>query len=322
MKRYTLVERSIGFFSRPLVSLVSAGLLLTCLYFAADWRKVAGALAALDTRYVAAAMAMFVPLTLLSALRWKAMVRHIARITLPEAVRHTLVASSWNLLMPAKLGDLSKALMLPYDKSTQVDSIEAVVTEKVADVGMLVLLIVLGASGFGGWLLAALLVLLGATAAAKEWHVRAEFLSFSAAPRVRGLSWSGLVALSLALWALHLVQIDLMLKAAGVFVPWSTAIARVPLALFAGLVPISFCGIGTRDAALAVLFADVADASTMAAVGMLTALRYIVPGAIGIPVQAASRKRGAMRQAVDVTLAEALEVPHRSTARDTAVSSR
>ena len=53
--------------------------------------------------------------------------------------------------------------------------------------------------------------------------------------------------------------------------------------LYAGLLPISFCGLGTRDAALVYLFADIAPASTMTVVGLLTGLRYVIPGAVGIP---------------------------------------
>jgi hypothetical protein len=79
-----------------------------------------------------------------------------------------------------------------------------------------------------------------------------------------------------------LLQIGWFLRAAGVEVGVQETIARVPPAIFAGLLPITLWGVGTRDAALVHLFADLAPASTMAVVGMLTALRYVVPGAVGI----------------------------------------
>ena len=87
---------------------------------------------------------------------------------------------------------------------------------------------------------------------------------------------------TVCLWVLHLVQFDLFLGAVGVQVAWHEVFARVPMAIFAGLLPVTFCGIGTRDAALVWLFADFAPASTMAVVGMLSALRYLIPGACGI----------------------------------------
>ena len=103
-------------------------------------------------------------------------------------------------------------------------------------------------------------------------------------PRFQAALW--LCGSSLLLWLLHLIQIDLFLRAAGVAVPWFCTLSRIPLAIFAGLLPISFCGVGTRDTALIWLFSDVAEPATMAAVGMLTALRYVAPGAVGIPLLA------------------------------------
>jgi hypothetical protein len=89
------------------------------------------------------------------------------------------------------------------------------------------------------------------------------------------------------LWMLHVLQIDIMLRAAGVEVGLLLALARIPAVIFAGLLPISLFGLGTRDAALIWLFSDVAAPSVMAAVGLLTATRYLIPGAAGIVLLAA-----------------------------------
>ena len=59
-------------------------------------------------------------------------------------------------------------------------------------------------------------------------------------------------------------------------------LSRIPPAIFAGLLPLTLWGLGTRDAVLVHQFTDLAAPSTMAVVGMLTALRYVVPGAAGI----------------------------------------
>ncbi len=89
---------------------------------------------------------------------------------------------------------------------------------------------------------------------------------------------------------MHLAQLHFFIRACGVDVTLATTLQRAPIALFAGLIPAAFCGIGTRDAALVWLFVDVAPAPTMAIVGMLTALRYLVPGAVGIPVLLSLRR--------------------------------
>ena len=293
------------------LKLCVAGLLLAALYFAADWRKVFAALSTLDSRYLLAALALFVPQTLLSAWRWKALVRDAVYVTLPDALRQTLVASAANLVLPSKTGDLLKASMLPpVEYGSERTPYAAALVEKLVDAFLLLALVVLGASGYGGSLLVGLLAVLIASAALRERQLRSEWRS-ALDLRPPRLSHRAFLALSLALWTLHMVQIDLMLKAAGAFVPWSTALARLPLALFAGMLPVSFCGIGTRDTALIVLFRDTSSASTMAAVGLLTALRYLVPGAVGIPVWLAWRRREQMRAAVEDVLASKLEPPHR-----------
>ena len=231
------------------------------------------ALAGLQPKYLLPAMLLFVPQTVVSAWRWKALVAPVCRISLLLAIRQTLAASALNLAVPSKLGDLSKAGMLPTRQSGERLGLAARVTaEKLADVIALTLLMAAGwlttETGYLAVLLAGVwLAHLGINKVRKNWR-----------------SWWSLVPGSLTLWCLHLAQFHLFLWAAGVEATPADTLTRVPLAVFAGLLPVAMMGIGTRDAALIWLFADLAPASIMAAVGLLTALRYLVPGAIGIPL--------------------------------------
>jgi hypothetical protein len=260
------------------LKLTLAGLLLIGLYMAADWRAVAGVLAALDPLYLAAALGLFVPQTVVSAMRWQALAAGVARISLAEAVRHTLASSALNLVAPSKLGDLSKAAMLPgLTAAGRARAVVQVAVEKGADVVALGGLLLWGTVGWRATGLAVIWLTLAVGGVAAGWCPRAT-LRFMVRPAL------GVANASILLWLLHLAQIDLFLKAAGVFVPWEVMLARVPVAIFAGLLPISLWGLGTRDAALVLLFSDVAPSATMAAVGLLTALRYLVPGAVGIPL--------------------------------------
>jgi glycosyltransferase 2 family protein len=267
-----------GLRSRP-VQIASALVLLAALYAAADWRAVGRAIAGLDAACLIAALALFVPQTLLSAWRWRRWIGPVSKITLAAAVRQTLASSALNLVVPSKLGDLSKAAMLPkLSAAGRARASLFVAAEKGADVVVLAGVLLWGAGGLPVWGLVTLLFVVVLTGRG---------LSRIADGSARMASHSlSLAAATLALWGLHLAQFDLFLKAAGVFVPVATVLARVPTAIFAGLLPVSFCGVGPRDAALIWLFADVADTPTMAAVGLLTALRYLVPGAAGIPLLA------------------------------------
>ncbi len=264
--------------------------LLTALYFAADWRAVGSVLRQLDGRYFTAALLLFVPQTLLSAWRWRMLAGSVTTIRFGDSLRHTAIAAAWNLIVPSKLGDLSKAALLPELNAGQRTAASGlVVIEKLADVAALCALILCGVAGerFAGTTALAGIAFFVAMHGRLASAIKIKLRQIRLAP-VRLLQLCGM---SLALWCLHLWQIELFLRAAGVFVPWELAASRLPIAIFVGLLPVSFCGIGTRDAALVWLFADVAPAAAMAAVGLLTALRYLAPGAVGIAVLAVDRPR-------------------------------
>lgn len=277
-----------------IVKVALALLLLGGLYAHADWRAVGQALRGLHAGYLTAAFLLFVPQTLLSAVRWRRLVAPVCTIGVGEAVRQTLAASAWNLVMPSKLGDFSKGAMLPVPMAARAKAAGLVVIEKVVDAGSL------AAWWLVGYLAVTLTrdaaVALGAVAvlAAAAAMLHAAANANGPGRVLPGLGVVSIAAMSLVLWVLHLWQIDLFLKSAGVFVSWPVAASRIPTAIFAGLLPLSFCGVGTRDAVLVWSFADVAPASTMAAVGLLTATRYLVPGAVGIPLAGGSCSHAAV----------------------------
>lgn len=254
-------------------------LLLAALYAQADWRAVAQAVARLDLRLFLAAMALFVPQTLVSAWRWGSLIAARHRQPWAESLRQILAANAMNLVLPAKAGDFTKAGLVSGDVPRRWLTIRAV-AEKAADAATLAGLALIGLAATYGTPLQAALAAAGWFAlgvlAWRRLADRANATGFLAA-----LGWQAQTAL---LWLLHLAQIQLFLWAAGVSVGPAVAAPRIAAALFAGLLPISFLGIGTRDAVLTWAFADVAPAATMAVVGLLTALRYVGPGLVGIAV--------------------------------------
>ncbi|MEK6234128.1 MAG: flippase-like domain-containing protein [Planctomycetales bacterium] len=259
---------------KPLVLWAVSVLLLIVLYSAADWRQVGGALTRIRWAPFVAALALFVPQTLVSAWRWRLLIASIQSVSLAESLRQTLAASALNLVFPSKMGDFSKAAMC--GKLHWKPIAARAVWEKALDVAALVscgLLALLAEPG--------LALLLGLIAVLLLYHGGDAWRS--SATGKTAACWPGAVGASLALWSLHLLQISLMLHSMGAAVPWHESFARVPCAIFAGLVPVSAWGIGTRDAALVWMFSDLAPASQVAAAGLLTALRYLLPGLAGIP---------------------------------------
>jgi uncharacterized membrane protein YbhN (UPF0104 family) len=273
------VRKRLIFAAKIAITILLCALLLR----AADWRAVLQQARDVDRTYLALAVLLFIPQTLISAWRWKVLVRPVTHIGLVEATREILAASALNMVVPAKLGDFSKAAMLPnVPPGRGKEAAIRAVVEKLSDVGMLLISIGLGRLALidATWSFAAI----GALAAAFA-------LAHGRLVRRRGSSvLLPFVALTLVSWCVQFTQLHLFLVCCGVEATISQTLQRVPLAIFAGLVPAAFCGIGTRDAALVYLFADIADSSRMAVVGMLTALRYLVPGAIGIPLLWAQRR--------------------------------
>ncbi|MDA7978063.1 MAG: flippase-like domain-containing protein [Pirellulales bacterium] len=281
---------------RPLQATVAL-VLLAALYWAADWREVVSVIASLNPLYLLVAWALFVPQTAVSAWRWSRLVRPAADVPLRDAVRATLAAAAYNLLLPSKLGDVSKLSVVP--SSRRKSGLLWLALEKGFDVAALLVLVILGLLGSGWLLLSA--ILLGLLAIG--------LLATGRLPGQLGRGWdrwSPVVLSSAVLWSLHMMQIDLFCKAAGVFVTGDFTLWRIPMAIFAGLVPFTLWGLGTRDAALVGLFSATAPAATMVTVGLLTATRYLIPGAVGIPFVIS---RSAERR-VPATTAEPPSIDH------------
>ncbi len=281
-----------GFNWKWFFKLALACILVVSLVASVDFPRVIRALAHLEWVPLSIALVLFVPQVIVSAIRWRGWVTSLSKITFTESVRQTLAASALNLALPAKMGDLSKAGMLELEESHQRPrAVFRATVEKLTDVSILALFIVVGTLGISS----KIVFVVGAILFLVAWLIRRRVTPASQ----NASAWLCLVAWTTVLWYLHLAQLHLFLHAAGVSAPWETTTARMPLAIFAGLLPVSYCGIGTRDAALVAIFSDIAPAASMLVVGMLTALRYLIPGAVGIallggylPTLSKSRWRG------------------------------
>jgi uncharacterized protein (TIRG00374 family) len=88
---------------------------------------------------------------------------------------------------------------------------------------------------------------------------------------------------SVFIWFLHLLQIWLFILALKAVVPFLVSLALSPLSILAGLLPLTFAGIGTRDAAIIYFYQDYFSEAIGAALGLLCTSRYFIPAIIGLP---------------------------------------
>lgn len=273
----------------------------------------------------AIAMFLFIPQNFISVLRWKMMAGNFIPMGWGESAKLILASQTMNIVLPSKMGDLTKAYFL--NRSGALDLPRAtnlVVFEKMLDLASLSLLAVLGVvaahlTGLTGEnpvrfaLLSAMTVALGGfvlIVVASLYFVPAERLPFYAAwlrllaskpklNKVHTLFASShevigmlqrkearrgvLVALSILLWVLHLLQIYLFFLCLNAPVPVLAFSSLMPLAIFIGLLPLSLFGMGTRDAAIIFLFSPYHPPAILAGVGLFVSLRYIVPSLTGLP---------------------------------------
>ncbi|NEQ17581.1 MAG: UPF0104 family protein, partial [Moorea sp. SIO3E2] len=81
----------------------------------------------------------------------------------------------------------------------------------------------------------------------------------------------------------HLLQIWLFILALNAWTPFLANLALSPLAILAGLLPLTFAGVGTRDAALIFFYQRYFPKEEAAALGLLCTSRYLLPAIGGLP---------------------------------------
>ncbi len=325
---------------KRLISMAISLLILIALYWKIEFASLVQVFKTCHPGWMALSLAMVVPITLFTAQRLQGLmpsavaaprVETFVHTALPagdrtpppaanvaftfgEAVRLILAASSLNMVLPSKAGDIAKAYFM-RDRGHLSGSLalSLVVFEKACDMLSLLLWCLLGLSLYPQkdhffWTMTAA-ILLGLTLGtllltspqfANRFFATAEHL---APPKMKlrfrqlQVSWAEMHAyfwrdraqlwwvagVSIFIWLLHLLQIWFFILALKAWVPFWTNLALSPLAILAGLLPLTFAGVGTRDAALIFLYAPYFNAATGAALGLLCTSRYFLPAIGGLP---------------------------------------
>jgi uncharacterized protein (TIRG00374 family) len=231
-----------------------------------------------------------------------------------EANRLILVASVLNMVLPSKMGDIAKAyFMRERGHLSGSLSLSLVIFEKACD--MLALLLwcafglvlypqrdwlfeVLTVSVMSGLLLGGLL--LSSRTVARGFFVLGQALTPPSLQRqlatlqtawheMHAYFWHDpwqvlkITVTSVVIWFLHLLQIWLFILTLHGWAPFVANLALAPLALLAGLLPLTFAGVGTRDAALLLFYQPFLSPATAAALGVLCTSRYVLPAVAGLP---------------------------------------
>jgi len=270
--------------------------ILIVLARAVDWRELKSAFAGAQWEPLVAAALLTLLFPVLNTFRWLAVLRAAgARMSWMRAFRITMACWPVGTLTPGKAGELLKATAL-RDRALGLGTVLA---ERLVDVA------VLGCFGaiFGlvaGSAIASLIgvaavcavigfVLMAGVAArmlsAKPIGAKiAGFLElFPRLARQPGLLMACVLSSALN-WFLSMAQLWFLLEAFGAPASLVLIMGILPAATFAGLIPITIAGAGTRDGALILLAGGLIDSAPLLAASVVyTFLGYFLLGIAGLP---------------------------------------
>jgi hypothetical protein len=309
---------------RKLVGLAVSGAILGVIYWRIDAAKLVDALGGSDLALLALGLVLMAVPVALGAWRLTALTPDEAGLELGEATRLILVGGALNMALPSKMGDIAKAYFIAQrGHLSGRAAVSLVVFEKGWDMLALLFFCAFGLAIYPGkgalyWTLTAfvvaglatgLLILGSLPVAERVFGLTSRILPdrFAAGLAESQTAWrqihcyfwadknraARVVCCSLAIWFVHLTQIWVFVLALDAWLPFDTNLGLAPLAILAGLLPFTFAGIGTRDAALIFLYQPFVVAPTAAALGLLCTLRYVVPALAGLPFL--TRYLGAVR---------------------------
>ena len=300
---------------KRLLSIAVSLLILAVIYWKIDFPALGQVFRQADGGFLALSLGMVVPLTLATAWRFQQLAPRREGLAFAECVRLILLACVLNMVLPSKMGDIAKAYFMRERGHLEGGlALALVVLEKACDMRALLAWCVFGLALFPQkgaffWSMTAGVaagLLLGLTALrsrrvagfcfgtvsrllpgkrqaglqtlAASWEEMQDYF-WSDAARV-----SKVALTSVGIWFLHLCQIWLFILALRGSAPFLANLALAPLTILAGLLPLTFAGVGTRDAAILALYGPYLAPATAAALGLLCTTRYLLPALAGLPL--------------------------------------
>jgi uncharacterized membrane protein YbhN (UPF0104 family) len=246
---------------------------------------------------LATALGLYAAATALRGERWLRLLRlnptHPATLSRTDAYAITTVGYMGNNALPARAGDLMKAVLSSRESGTATaDGFGTLVAERVLDAAALVLVFAVLVTtlslplGLKGWMLAvvgAALVVAGAAAALLGRDTGAgrrvrELATRLLAPtrRLWSLAGAGLLALSIVLWLVEGSVYAVLGAVAGLHLSLLDGLYVMALANLVALVPAAPGYVGTFDAAVLLGVRLVAGGTHAAALAYAVVVRFVL----------------------------------------------
>ncbi len=299
---------------KRLISIAVSVAILLIIYSKIDFQGLINVFTNANAVWMVISLGMVIPITLFTSWRLQQLMPSEAPLGFLEANRLILAASSLNMVLPSKMGDIAKAyFMRERGHLSGSLSLSLVVFEKTCDMLSLLLWCVFGLILYAEkdslfWLMTAGVsaglilgvLLLGSRKFAAFFFITLQKLApkkLTAKLKKLHVSWDEMhsyfwsdkkqllkiCVTSIFIWSLHLLQIWFFILALKAWVPFVINLALSPLSILAGLLPLTFAGVGTRDAALILFYQPYFNETIGAALGLLCTSRYFLPAIGGLP---------------------------------------
>ena len=285
-----------------------------------DWTKVIQIFLGLNPVFIAAALLLQMPIIVIKAMKWKILVRSFSvDFPLTRAIKAWLVGFSRGIVTPGRVGDLTRACYLK-GRLDFGKSLTTVIADRIIDVLVLFMLSVLGilafasffAAGIGyGTFIVMLSVFFAFFVSAIYVSMRKGLVTRIAMPFYRAIvpgkykkkassvfhdfyeglgvlmkskkSLAASLGIGIVAWLLMIVQTYVLSLSMGIGLSLLFIASVIPVITLLDAMPISFSGVGTRDAAL-ILFFGFISLSAEAAVSfslIILVFNYLISAFFG-----------------------------------------
>jgi len=283
-----------------------------------DVFKIVNLLSKLKIEYVLLALVLSIPAVLLKALKWKVIIKsYNFDYSLIGASKAWLAGFFISIVTPGRIGDFSRAFYLKKESGFSLGkSLTTVVVDRIIEIALLFLFAFIGllliASNFVGageilfyFLLFFLLFIVAVLVVSKKSLMRFVFgfVSKRFVPdkyhatfgKIFQDFYEGIGKMSknkiitayligLMSWIIAIFQAYILSLSLSINLTFTFFFAVIPIISLLDILPISFSGIGTRDAALVFFFAtmSVAAETAISFSLLVLALNYLAIGFIGV----------------------------------------
>ena len=263
----------------------------------------------IESKYFLYSITYFLVYPWFGILRWKKLVSICYQIRFSKAAKIYFYGEGLNLILPSKLGDLSKAAFLKSNKVCPLPYANGtVIYEKILD--LLSIIIIFLVSFFSQedftlnnedqiftsifiFFLCILIIfnlhrigdVIEILAPVKYRNVVLSiinFLKFFKILKQNLFSIFLFLLFSILFWAGHILQIYFFILAANIDITYCQALLYIPLVLVISLIPVSIAGFGTREISLLYFFEGITSPENIVLASLMISLRYFIPGFLGI----------------------------------------